>query len=157
VAQINGVTPLMGNGVTGTGSQRVTIASDNTAFTVNAAQATASNLNAEVQGDAATDAAVSGNPVYIGGRSEDSIDSAPGVRVTAEGEMTPISVTRDGTQRVILGGTQTWRYHENSSSALTDTTVHAAAGAGLFLYVCTIAFSSRSDCWTWGRHSISTL
>ena len=35
VAQINGVTPLMGNGVTGTGSQRVTIASDNTAFTVN--------------------------------------------------------------------------------------------------------------------------
>jgi hypothetical protein len=38
VAQINGVTPLMGNGVTGTGSPRVTIASDNTAFTVNAAQ-----------------------------------------------------------------------------------------------------------------------
>lgn len=35
VAQINGVTPLMGNGVTGTGSQRVTIASDNTAFSVN--------------------------------------------------------------------------------------------------------------------------
>lgn len=33
--QINGVTPLMGNGVTGTGSQRVTIASDNTAFSVN--------------------------------------------------------------------------------------------------------------------------
>lgn len=30
-AQINGVTPLMGNGTTGTGSQRVTIASDNTA------------------------------------------------------------------------------------------------------------------------------
>lgn len=38
VAQINAVTPLMGNGVTGTGSPRVTIASDNTAFTVNAAQ-----------------------------------------------------------------------------------------------------------------------
>lgn len=38
VAQINGVTPLMGNGITGTGSPRVTIASDNTAFTVNAAQ-----------------------------------------------------------------------------------------------------------------------
>ena len=38
VSQINGVTPLMGNGVTGTGSQRVTIASDNTAFSVNAVQ-----------------------------------------------------------------------------------------------------------------------
>lgn len=37
VAQVNGVTTLMGNGVTGTGSQRVTIASDNTAFSVNAA------------------------------------------------------------------------------------------------------------------------
>jgi hypothetical protein len=36
VSQINGVTPLMGNGVTGTGSPRVTIASDNTAFSVNA-------------------------------------------------------------------------------------------------------------------------
>lgn len=36
VAQINGITPLMGNGITGTGSQRVTIASDNTAFSVNA-------------------------------------------------------------------------------------------------------------------------
>jgi hypothetical protein len=40
-AQINGVTPLMGNGVSGTGSLRVNIASDNTAFAVNA------TLNAE--------------------------------------------------------------------------------------------------------------
>ena len=38
ISQINGVTPLMGNGISGTGSPRVTIASDNTAFTVNAAQ-----------------------------------------------------------------------------------------------------------------------
>ncbi len=43
-AQINGVTPLMGNGVTGTGSQRVTIASDNTAFTVNAAESGTWNI-----------------------------------------------------------------------------------------------------------------
>lgn len=41
VAQINGVTPLMGNGVTGTGSPRVTIPSDNTAFSVNPLSATA--------------------------------------------------------------------------------------------------------------------
>jgi hypothetical protein len=38
IAQINGVTPLMGNGTTGTGSLRVTISSDNTAFSVNAVQ-----------------------------------------------------------------------------------------------------------------------
>lgn len=35
ISQINAVTPLMGNGTTGTGSLRVTIASDNTAFSVN--------------------------------------------------------------------------------------------------------------------------
>ena len=34
VAQMNGVTVLMGNGTTGTGSQRVTVASDNTPFGV---------------------------------------------------------------------------------------------------------------------------
>lgn len=45
VASINGVTPLMGNGVTGTGSLRVTIASDNTAFSVNAS-GTKTNNNA---------------------------------------------------------------------------------------------------------------
>lgn len=69
IKQINGVAPLMGNGTTGTGSQRVTIASDNTAFAVNATlqtgsnaigsitntsfastQATASSLNATVVG-----------------------------------------------------------------------------------------------------------
>lgn len=38
VAQWNGVTALAGNGVSGTGSPRVTIASDNTAFSVNAIQ-----------------------------------------------------------------------------------------------------------------------
>lgn len=36
VAQMNGVTTTMGNGVAGTGVQRVAIASDNTAFSVNA-------------------------------------------------------------------------------------------------------------------------
>jgi hypothetical protein len=56
-AQINGVAPLMGNGATGTGSQRVTIASDNTAFSV-------------VSGGAiAHDSADSGNPLKIGGRA----------------------------------------------------------------------------------------
>ena len=42
-AQINGVAPLMGNGITGTGSQRVTVASDNTAFAVNATLQTGAN------------------------------------------------------------------------------------------------------------------
>ncbi len=53
VAKINGVTTLMGNGVTGTGSQRVTIASDNTSYSVgtkttNAAVPGATNVGALV-------------------------------------------------------------------------------------------------------------
>jgi len=44
VAQMNGVTTTMGNGVAGTGVQRVAIASDNTAFSVNAATQGAVNI-----------------------------------------------------------------------------------------------------------------
>lgn len=40
IKEINAVTPLMGNGVTGTGSQRVTIASDNTPFAIKTDQTT---------------------------------------------------------------------------------------------------------------------
>lgn len=47
-AQINGVTPLMGNGVTGTGSQRVTIASDNSPFSVNATPTPATSGGASI-------------------------------------------------------------------------------------------------------------
>ncbi len=74
VKEINGVTPLMGNGVTGIGSQRVTIASDNTVLPAVGAGATGSAVpaNASYQGfDAATalpTAATAGNTV--GGMSD---------------------------------------------------------------------------------------
>src|SRR5262249_47486666 len=38
IVGVNGATALAGNGTTGTGALRVTVASDNTAFTVNAAE-----------------------------------------------------------------------------------------------------------------------
>ena len=44
LAQVAGATALAGNGVTGTGSLRVTIASDNTAFSVNAVQSGTWNI-----------------------------------------------------------------------------------------------------------------
>lgn len=76
VAQINGVTPLMGNGTTGTGSPRVTIASDNTAFSVNSTLGTETtkvigtvraqgNLGAAF--DSAMGAAPPANGVFMGG------------------------------------------------------------------------------------------
>jgi hypothetical protein len=80
---------------------------------VNVAQATAANLNAEVQGDAAHDAVASGNPVLAGGSSETMADSAPANRVSADADASRLSVT-DGALFVIPTGPQTWSYHENS-------------------------------------------
>ncbi len=54
VAQINGVTPLMGAGNTGTGSPRVTIATDQVAFSVNAALAASELHIGEVAGKTVT-------------------------------------------------------------------------------------------------------
>ena len=80
VAQINGVTPLMGNGVTGTGSPRVTIASDNTAFSVNAIQSTAGATAWPVTqtiGTAVTDYAGSGVTVI-------TLSATSGTSITTE-------------------------------------------------------------------------
>lgn len=46
IKEINAVTPLMGNGTTGTGSQRVTVASDNTPFPIKVDQTTPGTTNA---------------------------------------------------------------------------------------------------------------
>jgi hypothetical protein len=42
---------------------------------------------------------------------------------------------------VLPHGPQIWSYHENSSNALTDASVHAAPGVGLSLYVTDIVIS----------------
>lgn len=63
IAQINGVTPLMGNGVTGTGSQRVTIASDNTAFQTQPMTPTASAISSAATTNA-TSVKASAGTVY---------------------------------------------------------------------------------------------
>ncbi|HEX2747602.1 MAG TPA: hypothetical protein VHM91_06365, partial [Verrucomicrobiales bacterium] len=66
VAQINGVATTMGNGVAGTGVQRVTIASDSTG-TVAATQATAANLNVRPDTSGATGAAPPARANFTGG------------------------------------------------------------------------------------------
>lgn len=86
VAQINGVAPLMGNGISGTGAQRVTVASDNTPFPVKVDQTTPGTTNAvslaqigattvvnggvagtlAVGGVTAAAASSTGNPVRVG-------------------------------------------------------------------------------------------
>lgn len=109
--------------------------------TVTANLAAGTNTN-EVVGDAAHDAAVAGNPVLVCGVAQDNDDTAPPNRVSAESDATRLATDRDGTLHVHTYGPQIWSYHEDSSNALTDASVHAAPGAGLSLYVTDIVCST---------------
>lgn len=71
-SQINGVAPLMGNGTTGTGSQRVTISSDNTPFSIKmqdgsgtALTSTAGSLNVVQQAATGTPTNVAGSATSV--------------------------------------------------------------------------------------------
>jgi hypothetical protein len=124
VAQINGVTPLMGNGTTGTGSQRVTIASDNTAFTVNAAQSGAWTLGSST----ATGSAVPANAFYEGGIAKTALPTA-----ATDGNLTGAMVDKFGRQVCLIGsirdltGTQT-----TTISASTAETTIVTQAASIF-------------------------
>jgi hypothetical protein len=63
---INGVAPSVGNGASGTGVLRVTVANDSTGTTI-ATQGTASNLKVEAVGPVAEAGGASGNPLRMGG------------------------------------------------------------------------------------------
>jgi hypothetical protein len=94
---------------------------------------------------AAHDAAVSGNPVLLGAYAEspeDSDGNTSGNRVSADGDNTRILSNRYGViSDPCAMNPFRWAYHENSSSALTDTTVHASCGTGLYNYVCSVTAS----------------
>jgi len=107
----------------------------------NVTLAAGTNTN-EVVGDIAHDTGVAGNPVQIAGSAQDMDDTAPPNTVSAESDTTRLAVDRDGALFVRPFGPRIWSYHENSSSALTDTSVHAAPAAGLSLYVTDIVVST---------------
>ena len=115
----------------------VAIASDQSTVAVTAAQATASSLNAQVVGSIAHDGIDSGNPVKIGAKALSTIPS-----VVATGDRTDAISDLYGALRVREDHVNQWSYHENSSSALTDTTVKAAPGAGLSIYITDIVCST---------------
>ncbi len=102
----------------------------------------AQSVNLLAVGSKAKDVATPDDPVMIGGEAVESDDTAPPTRVSAESDVVIQAYDRDGTAFVHPHGSQIWSYHEDSSSALTDTEVHASAGAGLSLYVCTIICST---------------
>ena len=94
------------------------------------------------EGVIAHDAAVVGNPNLIAGVAQAHDDTAPPNRVDTESDLTRFATDFDGAVFVRPHGAQVWSYHENSSAALTDATVHAAPAAGLSLYVGTIIIST---------------
>lgn len=93
--QVNGVTLSTGNGVAGTGVQRVTIASDNTAFTVNAAQSGTWNVT-NVSGTVSlpTGAATAAKQPALGtaGTASSDVISVQGIA-----SMTPLQTRNSGT------------------------------------------------------------
>jgi hypothetical protein len=137
VSQINGVTPLMGNGASGTGAQRVTIANDSTGVlaTVNQVtdtrQATASNLNAQVVGNVAHNGSDAGNPIKIGGKAVVASESTPSYATT--GNRADAWFERDGSLAI---SNREWPRVDatwgTTTSACTDANINAC-GAGSYL------------------------
>lgn len=140
ISTINSVAPAFGSGARGATVQRVTIATDDS-VPVTIAALPASTNTLEVVGDVAHDAAAAGNPVLVAGIAQDMDDTAPPNRVSAEADAVRLAMDRDGGIFVHPHGPQVWSYHVNGSSALTDTSVHAAPGANLSLYVTDVILS----------------
>lgn len=113
-AQTNGVTTLVGNGVTGTGSQRVTIASDNSAI--------------PAAGQAATGAAVPSGATMLGLRAATAnpTNATGGNLVAAMADKAGRTVTTLVQVRELMTvGTL-------AVAATTETTLIAAGAAGVF-------------------------
>lgn len=128
VAQMNGVAVTMGNGVAGTGVQRVTIASDSTG-TLAVTQATASSLNAQVVGSVAHDGVDAGNPVKIGCHARTTnrtaVADADRADVVCDDNGQLVVTPMAPRDRVVRSGVVT-------VSTTTETTLLAAGGAGVF-------------------------
>ena len=121
VKQVNGITVLMGNGVTGTGSQRVTIASDNTAFSVNAVQSGTWNIGTittltggTVTANAGTNLNTSllalesgGNLATLAGAITASVAQANVKQINGTTVLMGNGVTGTGSQRVTIASDNT--------------------------------------------------
>lgn len=128
-----------GNGTAAT-ALRVTVASDSTGIiAATCSQATASNLNAEVQGDAAHDAAVSGNPVLVGMEARSSLPTA-----VASGDAVRAQADLDG--RLIVEAHSPRELIDENNITLTSTTETTllTAVASIFLDLTLLVLSNTS-------------
>lgn len=96
----------------------------------------------DVQGDTAHDAADSGDPVKIGYKAVNFNGTAPPNAVVAEGDR--VNAIADEYGRIYVGTIHPnyWDVSADYAAAQTNTTVKAAPGAGLSLYLTDIAISN---------------
>jgi hypothetical protein len=92
-------------------------------------------LRVRPQGTNAHDAVASGNPTIMAGVSETPEDTAPANQVSAEGDQTSLVVSRDGALYTHPHPPRIWHAASEFTAAQTDTSVKAAPGAGLSLYI----------------------
>lgn len=160
VGAINGVTPLMGNGATGTGSQRVTVASDNTPFAVKVDQTTPGTTNAVALAQVGSTTTVTGgvngsmgvggntahsstwnnvNPVGLGAYAEADAAALDASGV-AEADITRLKATLEG--RLMVDTTHPFRF-QCTRDAQTGSGVCAnSATIGGNLHVTDIVLSN---------------
>ncbi len=162
VAQINGVTTLMGNGVTGTGSQRVTVASDNTPFAVKTDQTThgttdlvASDVtkiagtaivnggvagSQSVGGTVATNVAITANPINNGAQAVSSenaaVTTARQVQLVADLVGKLIVLPYANPENFVSGAIT------SAMTGTTTTSLIAAPASGLRNYITQITVSN---------------
>ena len=140
ISQMNGVAVTMGNGASGTGVQRVTIANDSTGIL--AGVTTVTTLTTLTGGGVAHDSADSGNPHKIGAKAVASIS---GVTLVTAADRTDLYAGLDGVQITrphcnledIVSGNAT-----NTDG--TSTQCIAAGGAGIKHYITSVVLCNTS-------------
>jgi hypothetical protein len=108
ITATNGVTLLTGNGVTGTGSMRVTIASDNTPHPVKVDQTTPGTTNAMALAQIGANTVLTGNGVTGTGSvrvtiASDNTPYAVKVDQTTPGTTNAISIAQLGANAILTG------------------------------------------------------
>lgn len=115
VAQMNGVATSMGNGASGTGVQRVTMANDSTGIL--AGVTTVTTVSTLTGGGVAHDGADSGNPIKMGGRAVNADITA----VSANNDRTDFVATLTGKQ-IVQPYSNPENFVDGTPLTLTDTT-----------------------------------
>lgn len=91
------------------------------------------DANGNTAGDVAHDSPDSGNPVKVGAVAKETDSTDPGS--VAENDRTNLIADRNGRLFVNISHPNLWTANNNFAGAQTDTSIKAAPGEGLSLYI----------------------